>query len=85
MEVESTLLTSNISDLEPLESETDNKVLLLVLLLLLLLLYSSSKLESSLSLLLLTSSSSNAEANIAKLTPFWHSRTELQQQNDKMV
>ena len=55
MEVESTLLISNISDLETLELETDDKVLLL-LMLLLLLLYFSSKLKSSKSLLLLTSS-----------------------------
>ena len=78
MGVESTLLISNISDVVQLESETGNKVLSLLILVLLVFLYSSSKLESSLSLLLLTSSSSNAEAHMAKLTPCWHSRTDLQ-------
>ena len=78
MEVESILLTLDISDLVPLEPETDHIVLpLLLLLVLLLLWYSSLKLESLLLLLSLTSSSSNAEAHMAKLTPCWRSRTEL--------
>ena len=68
MEVESTLLSSDISDLVPLELDTDDKVLsVLLLLLLLLLLFPSLKLESSSPQLLLTSSSSNAEAALTAL------------------
>ena len=66
MEVESTLLTSDISDLVPLEPDTDDKVLSLLLLLLLLLLFPSLKLQSSSMLLLLICSSSNAEVHMAK-------------------
>ena len=66
MEAESTLLTSDISDLVPLEPDTDGNVLSLLLLLLLLLLFPSLKLESLSPLLSLTSSSSNAEAHMAK-------------------
>ena len=65
MEVESTLLSSDISDLVPLEPDNDDKVL--SVLLLLLLLFPSLKLESSSPQLLLTSSSSNAEAHMAKM------------------
>ena len=82
MEVESTPLTSVISDLVTLELDNDNKVL--SLLLLLLLMFPSLKLESSLPLLMLISSYSNAEAHMAKLIPCWHSRTELHWQNDMM-
>ena len=64
MEVESTLLSSDISDLVPLEPDNDDKVLPVLLLLLL---FPSLKLESSSPQLLLTSSSSNAEAHMAKL------------------
>ena len=87
MEVESILLALDISDLVPLEPETNNIVLpllLLLLLVLLLLWYFSLKLESLLLLLSLTSSSSNTEAHMAKLTPYWCSRTELHWQNDMM-
>ena len=61
MEVETSLLTSDISDLVPLEPDTDNKVLSLLLLLL----FPSLKLESSSPLLSLTSSFSNAEVHMA--------------------
>ena len=81
MKVESTLLTSHISDLVPLEPDTDNKVLSLLLLLLL---FPSLKLESSLPLLSLTSLSSTAEVHMAKLIPYWHSMTEIHWQNNMM-
>jgi hypothetical protein len=84
MEAESTLLTSDISDLVPLEPDNDNKVLSLLLLLLLLLLFPSLKLESSSPLLLLTTSSSKEEVHMVKLIPCWHSRTELHWQDDMM-
>ena len=81
MEVESTLLTSGISDPVPLEPDNDHEVLSLLLLLLLLLLqlllFPSLKLDFSTPLLLLTTSSRNADAHMAKLIPSWHSRTEL--------
>ena len=77
MEVESTLLTSGISDPVPLEPDNDNEVLSLLLLLLQLLLFPSLKLDFSTPLLLLTTSSRNADAHMAKLISSWHSRTEL--------
>ena len=81
MEVESILLTLDLSDLVPRDPETNN---IMLPLLLPLLWYSSPKLESLLLLLSLISSSSNAEAHMAKLTPCWSSRTELHQKNDMM-
>ena len=81
MEVESTLLTSDISVLVPLEPDTDDKVLSLLQLLLL---FPSLKLESSFPLLSLTSSSSTAEVHMVKLIPYWHSRTEIHWQNNMM-
>ena len=65
MEAESTLLTSDISDLVPLEPETDDNVLSLLLLLLLLqlLLFPSLKLESSSLLLSLDDSENVFDSN----------------------
>ena len=69
MEVESTLLISDISEPVPLEPETTNTELslLLLLVLLLLLLLSSPRLDSSLPLHSLTISASNVKVQMAKL------------------
>ena len=86
--IEWRLLTSDFSDLVPLEVETDNKLLSLLLLVplpLLPSLFSPCKVNSSLLLLSPTISSNSSETHMAQLILYWHSRIELHWQNSMMV